>query len=522
MRNFMRAVVVLAAAGVVTGVGAGPASAATVCVGGGPACHATIQGAVDAAQDGDRIMIAPGTYAGGIVVDKSVELRGAGARATVISGGGPVVTVGVPGAVNEPTVSISGVAIRDGVNIGDTTVAFGGGVFVPAAAGGSRGATLRLTDSVVTANRATPTFGTPIGPPCPGGPCLFARGDGGGIWTWGDVTLLRTTVSGNTAGGPVASDSHGGGIWSGRLATLRIRDSSFTGNESSVVPPNGRFAIGGGVHIQDGGKLVIANSVVRDNRASLVSGLPGFVEMIANGGGIHVGDNSAVAIENTKIDGNIVVVDDPAGQPSGFDAGLIVGASSLVLRGSSVSDNSVVAHVAATDAFGPSGSALEFAGIATIENTRITGNTTLVTSEAGNAAAVGAVGVFTHGGTSLILNSIVSGNTVTATTSSGAATVQGVGIVNNGALELRNVRVSDNAATANGPSGFVEGGGIWNGLLFLPPPVELTLVNTVVTRNSIAGSPGVELRGGGLFTAFPVTLENSRIERNAPDDCFGC
>src|SRR5215204_5594262 len=104
MRNFMRAVVVLAAAGVVTGVGAGPASAATVCVGGGPACHATIQGAVDAAQDGDRIMIAPGTYAGGIVVDKSVELRGAGARATVISGGGPVVTVGVPGAVNEPTV----------------------------------------------------------------------------------------------------------------------------------------------------------------------------------------------------------------------------------------------------------------------------------------------------------------------------------------------------------------------------------------------------------------------------------
>ena len=83
--------------------------------------------------------------------------------------------------------------------------------------------------------------------------------------------------------GPAASDAHGGGIWSARVATLTLEDSAVTGNASDVVAPNGRFAIGGGV---------------------------------------HVGDGSNIAIDNTRINGNTVLVDDPVGQPSGFDAGM--------------------------------------------------------------------------------------------------------------------------------------------------------------------------------------------------------
>ena len=42
------------------------ALAAELCVGGPqPGCHATIQAAVDAAQDGDTIRVGPGTFAGG-------------------------------------------------------------------------------------------------------------------------------------------------------------------------------------------------------------------------------------------------------------------------------------------------------------------------------------------------------------------------------------------------------------------------------------------------------------------------
>jgi hypothetical protein len=44
---------------------------------------------VDAAADGDAIEIAPGTYAGGVSVDVSVDIRGVSAGATTIKGGGP-------------------------------------------------------------------------------------------------------------------------------------------------------------------------------------------------------------------------------------------------------------------------------------------------------------------------------------------------------------------------------------------------------------------------------------------------
>jgi len=30
------------------------------------------------------------------------------------------------------------------------------------------------------------------------------------------------------------------------------------------------------------------------------------------------------------------------------------------------------------------------------------------------------------------------------------------------------------------------------------------------------------VQGGGLFTLFPVTLRNSVIAQNAPDQCYGC
>jgi hypothetical protein len=521
MKTFLTTLVTLSLAAALASDGAGRTLAKQLCVGESRGCYATIQAAVDAAADGDRIDIGPGTYAGGVVIGKSIELRGAGASATVISGGGPVLTIG-GGAVGEPTVAIAGITIRDGVNTGDSTVAFGGGILIPAAPGFARGATVTITDSTITANRATPTVAAPIGPPCPGGPCGFALGNGGGIWNAGALTLVRTTLSENEAGGPVASDSHGGGIWSARVGTLTLRNCTVSGNRSAVAPPNGRFAVGGGVHIQDGGGLEIANTVVAGNTVSLRSRLPGGLEMIANGGGVHVGDDSDVTIDNTRIDGNMVEVDDPAGQPAGFDAGMIVGVSTLTLRNSTVNDNRVIANVAATDDNGSSGGALEFDGAATIDNTRIDDNSTVVTSAAGNAAAVGAINAFGQGPTSVISNTEIEGNTVSATTTTGAATVQGAGLVNNGPLELRNVRVTRNVATASGPAGFAQGGGIWNGLVFNPPPVQLTLFNTRVEQNTITATPGVTLAGGGLFTQFAVTATNSRIEQNIPDDCAGC
>ena len=122
----------IAAAG--AGASAGRAIAGSVCVGTKPAsCFATIQAAVDAAHDGDTITIGPGTFAGGISIDVSVTLKGAGAATTTISGGAPVLTIGVADAATEPTVAIKGVAITGGVAVSNPTDPagtrdFGGGI----------------------------------------------------------------------------------------------------------------------------------------------------------------------------------------------------------------------------------------------------------------------------------------------------------------------------------------------------------------------------------------------------------
>jgi len=118
---------------------------------------------------------------------------------------------------------------------------------------------------------------------------------------------------------------------------------------------------------------------------------------------------------------------------------------------------------------------------------------------------------------------VISGNSVASATTTGSAVVQGGGIQNGGALELGNTRIADNTGIATGPGGLAQGGGIWNGQLFdeIPNP-QLTLRDSKVIRNTLSGSPGIDLHGGGMFTSFLVTLKNSVITDNAPDQCYGC
>ena len=169
----------LTSVGAIATTGGSAHGTGSLCVGNRPGCFATIQAALDAAPDGATIRILAGTFSGGITIEKSVQLEGAGAARTIVRGGGPVLTIGVGGAATEPTVSISGLMITGGVNTGDGTVAFGGGILIPRAAGGGTGATVTITDSAIVGNRATPTVAAPIGPPCPTGPGGVARGDGG-------------------------------------------------------------------------------------------------------------------------------------------------------------------------------------------------------------------------------------------------------------------------------------------------------------------------------------------------------
>ena len=180
---------------------------------------------------------------------------------------------------------------------------------------------------------------------------------------------------------------------------------------------------------------------------------------------------------------------------------------------------------------GPAGSALELDGGDTISGTSIDGNLAVSTSASGLADTNGGLAVFyfgNPGGARLVTvrNSDISGNVTESFSKTGSAKIEGAAVFNNSLLVMRNDHVSDNVGRAEAPIGVAQGGGIWNGVdasTGASPPAQLTLVNTSVTHNLLEGREGVTL-GGGIFTASPatLTLTNTQIAFNRPDQCFGC
>ena len=550
MKKIRAALIAVALTAIVVAIApaASAASAANVRCVGHPPCFATLQKAVDAANDGGVILVGPGTFAGGVSIDKSVEVIGSGASRTIIKGGGPVLTIGKAFAQSEPKVTISKVKITGGRTTSSplskkfvdkkNVIALGGGIAIPpgkfikAKERFTAGATVKVTDSVISDNRVGPSATVPFGPPCPGGPCPFAYAGGGGIDNWGALTLERTDVSDNLAAG-VASDADGGGIDSPQ-GSLNLFESTITSNRAIVGVPNGRFAEGGGIFT--GGifsneapvAVRIRGGSISQNEASLRSKLPYFVgdgkgstiDMSANGAGAHLGGGS-ISISHARLNENKVGVDDPKGEPNAFDAALSIGADSkLDLSHSKIEDNRAKARVGSSEHVGGSGGAF---GIGSpprsshapqiVSHVRFTGNTTLVTSEHGVALA--SPGAIENGNATRITRSVISGNRVEARSAHGSADATGAGISSyDGRLMLQHDLIEDNHAKATGPEGYARGGGIWNGS-------HLTLEYTRVIGNTLSASPGLTVQGGGLFTTFPVTLVHSRIAHNHPDQCAG-
>jgi hypothetical protein len=314
-------------------VGSQRATAATLNVCPSGCAFTQIAPALAAAKNGDTIRIGPGTYAGGVTIDVSVALEGAGAASTIVSGGGPVLTIGEFGAASEPRVSISGVTITGGVSTSSrecgpscgtgyvTATALGGGIEVPPGAG-STGASVTISDSVISGNRASPTRTVPsVRAVCPGGvPCRFALAGGGGIDNWGAMTLVSSTVSGNEVSGAV-SDADGGGILN-MNGTLTLANSVITGNRASASAPYGRFADSGALFLA-GGTLAMSNSSVTNNSATLAAAFPSSVGVGVHAGAIHVSDQARSAtISNTTISGNAATMTNSVGDAFADSAGV--------------------------------------------------------------------------------------------------------------------------------------------------------------------------------------------------------
>jgi hypothetical protein len=337
--NLIRVLLTTVAMSVLALMGAGQAAAASLRVcSNANKCYTSIQGAIDAASEGDKVMIAAGTYQGSLSIGKSLTLHGAGASETTITQAGSESVITIDSGVS---VTIKGVTVTRGYAL-TCTIPPGGSPLDAIASGAGGGinnsGTLTLAESAVHRNRgwlgggiynagaATlyhSTVSENLEANC-GTPSDFNVG-GSGIYNVGTVTLSESTVSGNSA-------YLGGGIYNTGIATLR--GSSVSGNGAwyggggianrgtvtlmdSTVTGNGAIDRGAGIYNFDQATLTLRNSAVSSN--SLPAGL---------GGGIY-NEGTATLYDSAVTSNNVVF---------GLGGG-IYNVGTLTLRDSTVSGN---------------------------------------------------------------------------------------------------------------------------------------------------------------------------------------
>ncbi len=179
-----------------------------------------IQGAVDAAESGDTINVLPGTYFENVVVDKSLDVLGAGVGETVVDGNhkGSVFKIGETNSNID--VNLSGMTITNGSGIG-------GGIY-------NEG---RTTIKHCLVHRNTAYY------------------EGGGISNIGTITVIGSNISENTA-----YYGDGGGIYNEGIAVIAY--SNILKNKAS--------SFGGG--IENRGSITITDSNISENTAEYTGG----------------------------------------------------------------------------------------------------------------------------------------------------------------------------------------------------------------------------------------------------------
>ena len=269
---------------------------------------------------------------------------------------------------------------------------------------------------------------------------------GGGIYSWGysgNVTTIQNcTVANNTA-------QYGGGIWasSGYAATLTIQDSTVSGNAATGSSGNG----GGGIYIYDNsGTTLIQQTTISGNVAESQSG--GTVTR-TSGGGILVWRNwGTITIDSDTISGNV----------GGAGGGIMVRNS--------------------------------YNGQTVIENSTISGNT----GDQGGGAFLR-----TSSGAVAFQNSTVSGNTAAG---------------NGGGLYLQDyqsIAIQNSTITGNTAQG--TGGGI-----FVNPPTALYYdPGTVDVRSTIiAGNTDASATAPDVFSTYTDPNTNTVYSTADFDHCL--
>ena len=363
-------------------------------------------------------------------------------------------------------------------------------------------------------------------------------GVGGGIYNLGTLTVMNSTISGNSSGGIASSgtltvmnstvngngsSNRGAGISS--IGTLTVTNSTISGNAGTGTNQNG-----GG--IASAGTLIMTNSTVSANTAlgrgggvystgpTTITGgtvggptAPDGNQAGGSGGGVYL-DGNKFATDQFSLTGVTIshnTANDPA--TSGGGGGLYLAlanvANTVTIANSTISNNT------ATD--GPSGDGGDGGGInnggtddgtntstTTITNSTISGNTCF-DSGPGSEGIGG--GIANFNGTLNLVGSTVSGNTANGTVRSA-----GGGIVNKDFLNVTGSTISGNTAI-NGNGGGIAQGSTLNNFGSLVYSAKIT--NSTIVGNTVTGTgTGTFGIGGGLSNIDAVQLTYTTIARN--------
>jgi len=172
---------------------------------------------------------------------------------------------------------------------------------------------------------------------------------GGGIFSR-DLTLVRSTVSGNLAYGKLAN---GGGIavFNGNLV---MHDSLVSSNEARLAPESPYLSFGGGVSVGSNTETsVVTGSTISDNRSSMAagmsfrSGIPytGTVSIVNSTVSGNTASSQTGGVYSTipvAVSASTIAFNAAAAGPA--DSGLHVVGASAYIHASIISNNTLAGH----------------------------------------------------------------------------------------------------------------------------------------------------------------------------------
>lgn len=286
-----------------------------------PLDHPTIQLAINAALNGDTVLVAPGTYVENIIINQDIKVRSSGGSSvTIIDGNQSGCVVNFQGLVTQQNGLLEGFTIYNGKNLTSS----GGGI----ACNWPASPTIRnnfICDNITDYN-------------------------GGGIWCATSPKIIKNTIINNRS-----TSNYGGGICCENPTTTLIAEQPII--EENLVQSNVCFFNGGGIYTES--EAIIRYNIIQGNGTSSNGGGGGIYCMFAQliqptkptieknviqsnvtqgyyGGGIYIQGHLCEA----KILYN-VIKENQAGCANipGNGGGIAVLACSAVINGNSIRDN---------------------------------------------------------------------------------------------------------------------------------------------------------------------------------------